>query len=951
MSHPSRSVEPSGRDLVADAAPRVPPPSWLWRPIRNWCWTAYAILILAAVPDYVVQYWFNQSLGFQTLFWTNVGMQALLFVAYGALTLMAIVTPMRLFAVSSTLKNAASHIALWVGLFAGWRAASHYHEFLLAVYGVPFGQTDPAFGHDVGFYVYWLPVLRHLVAGATYALLLSIVSTLVARYEQMRANGVFARTDLQFWAKASLFCPPYLKWLLDAEGLVVAVFLFVLRYGLLFRDNEAAGVRVGAQYLDLVGMFSTVNYIYLSIGVELALCYLLSVWMSAVHDKYGWILEQPERLAPPDRATRDVGAPRLVRAAVYCLALDLAFFVSVVVRDHVFVKPNEPWIQREFITRHIDATIKGYRLGQVKTVEWNLPEQPYDPDQLLASKTLQNAPFLPSWVANLEEPPDVQHLERLSLSDSLMVYGPMLQIFNQQQSLRPYYQLTNVDGVRYTVNGEKKMFVSAVRELPSLAFLGPKEWLRYWGSAALMFTHGYGMVMSPANQIDELGNPVYVSSDVPPKVTDPVFEHEPRIYFGEGAKDDYVLTNVRGQKEFDHVTPQFRREFAMPPDVPSGIRMDSYWKRFIFAVHTKDLTAFLFSRYIDHDQTRVHIRRTPMIRASNLAPFLFLDSNTYAFIADKKVMWMTNGLTTTDMYPYAFREVLGDKADERAVHQFPERTINYAEDSVKVVMDAYSGQITLYKMSDDPIVSTWARIYPDLFRPASEMPGPVKAQLTYPLQWFHVQFDDIYKRYHQQDWIQFYNVEDLWDDADEVIGSVGRGLKGFGSTDQSTFSFEGHPMLIDPADLPADARVGTPGTLEYTMVWPFTPEGQRNLRAYIIVFQDPEHYGQLVNLRIPQGRFVPGPEQIESYIDNDRPVHQQVTMWIRHASEVIRGHMVVLPVMGDLMYIETIWVNSTQNELPQLKLFAVRYHGRVTSGLTLEEAIQKQRLVFSHVGS
>ena len=154
-----------------------------------------------------------------------------------------------------------------------------------------------------------------------------------------------------------------------------------------------------------------------------------------------------------------------------------------------------------------------------------------------------------------------------------------------------------------------------MRELPSLAFLGPKEWLRYWGSAALMFTHGYGLVMSPVNEVDELGNPMYVSDSIPPRVADPLLAHEPRIYFGEGAKDDYVLTNVRNLKEFDHATAQSREEIAMPADLKAGIRVDSIWKRIMFAVHTSDLTAFLFSHYIDHEQTRVHIRRTPMIRA------------------------------------------------------------------------------------------------------------------------------------------------------------------------------------------------------------------------------------------------------------------------------------------------------------------------------------------------
>lgn len=944
------AVKRAAWDFGPDFEPHVPTPAKLWLPVRNWFWVTYIILILAAIPDYFIQYWFNTSLGFHTIFFTNLKMQIYLFLVYGALVFVGITYPMKLYAQSPTLKKATFHFGVWIGIFAGWRAAHYYLDFLEAFHGVPFGKVDPAFGHDIGFYVYWLPIIRLVVNGLLWALILSTTATIIARYDEMHCKGTYTRKDVSFWAKASLFCPPWMRFLWDAEGYVVAVFLFMLRYWLLFKDNEEAGVRIGAQYLDLTGLFSTVNYIYVSIVVELALCFLLGVWMKRIHAKYGWILKEPDRKTPPEGTLENVDSWKLEKVAIYFLAVDFLFFAGLVIRDHVFVKPNEPWIQVPFIQRHMDATIAGYRLESVKPVEWNLPKDPMNPNDLLASKTLQNAPFLPTWVAYLEEPPDVQHLERLALSDSLMVYGPMLQIFNQVQALRPYYQFTNVDGVRYTVNGEKKMYVSAVRELPSLAFLGPKEWLRYWGSAALMFTHGFGLVMSPVNQIDELGNPTYVSYDVPPKVTNPIFEHEPRIYFGEGAKDDYVLTNVRNLKEFDHATEQFRTEFAMPKDLKAGIPVDSVLKRIMFAFNTKDLTAFLFSQYIDEDQTRVHIRRTPMIRAESIAPFLFLDSNNYAFISDKKVYWMVNGLTTTDKYPYAFREMLGDKADERAVYQFPERQTNYAEDSVKIVMDAYSGELTFYQMSNDPIVSTWANVYPDLFRPASEMPAGVKAQLTYPLQWFHIQFDDIYKRYHQKDPIQFYNVEDIWDDADEVLGSIGRGLKGFGSTDQSTFSYEGHPMLIDPADLPAGVGIGTPGKLEYTMVWPFTPEGNRNLRAYILVFQDPENYGKLVSLQIPQGEFVPGPEQIESYIDNDRPVHQQVTMWIRHASEVIRGHMVVLPVKGDLMYIETIWVNSTQNELPQLKLFAIRYHGRITSGTTLKEAVEKQHLVMGTEG-
>ena len=225
------------------------------------------------------------------------------------------------------------------------------------------------------------------------------------------------------------------------------------------------------------------------------------------------------------------------------------------------------------------------------------------------------------------------------------------------------------------------------------------------------------------------------------------------------------------------------------------------------------------------------------------------------------------------------------------------------------------------------------------------MPEAVRAQLTYPLQWFHIQFDDIYKRYHQQHPIEFFNAEDLWDDADETVGSIGQGLTGFGTGDQATFSYEGYNVLLDPADLPPGVDLGEPGDLQYAMLMPFTPEATRNLRALIVALQDPENYGRLISLQIPQGMFVPGPEQVDAYIDNDRPVHQQVTMWIRHAAEVMRGSTLLLPVAGDLLYVETIWVNSIQNELPQLKLFAVRYRDRITSGPTLEDAIRQRELI------
>jgi hypothetical protein len=936
----------TGIGTISGLLPFIPQPRVLWRSFSLWIWVVYGLIIANAVPDYFVQYWFNQSLGYQSVFWTNVRMQVFLFAIYGIAVAASIYIPVRLHAVSRVLRKSAIHFGIWIGMFAGWLVTQYYKQFLLAFNGIPFGKTDPVFGKDIGFYVYTLPTLRISLAAFEIMMMLGAVAFLVARSNELSSQHLLQKPRIRIGTKVCLFLSPlYARVLLYCFGVVAVVHTYLGRYGLLLKNNEDSGVRTGADYLDLTRVFSSLNRIYLATIVVAALTLTAAIFFQRVSKCYGRITSNsnPKDLPPAGQATRLLRAPLMIGAGL--LVLLVCFSLCVLIRDSIAVMPNEPYIQLEYINRHIEATNRAYRLDKIEVHEWVLPEEPLLPETLLASKTLQNVPYMPTWVSYLEEPPDLHHYDRINVSDSTMVFGPMLQIYQQQQQLRPYYDFLSVDGVRYKVDGQKRMFVSAVRELPSLAFVGRQEWLQYWGSAALLLTHGMGLVMSPANRVDEMGSPEYVVKDVPPKGTHPAFDHEPRIYFGEGAKDDYVLTNIKYLKEFDYATEQGRREFAFPEGLIDGLSVSSIFRRVILALHTKDVTAFLFSRYIDHKKTRVHIRRTPVTRVSSIAPFLFLDSNVYAFIADKKVLWMINGLTTSKEYPYSFREVLGDKADERAVEKFPEKIINYAEDSVKITIDAYSGKVHFYKIADDPVVNTWAKIYDDLFEPISAMPEEVKAQLTYPLQWFHIQFDDIYKRYHQKHPIEFYNVEDLWDDADEVIGSLGRGLTGFGTGDQLTFSSEGRNILLDPADLPDGIDGGNSGELKYVMLMPFTPEGARNLRSLIIAFQDPEDYGRLINLRIPQGVFVPGPEQNDAYVCNDRPVHQQVTMWIRHASEVIRGGTFLLPIGGDLLYLETVWSNSLQNESPQLKIFAVRYHDLITSGPTLEEAILNRNLV------
>jgi len=918
--------------------PAIPGSARLWKSVSFWISIAYALLILRAVPKIVVDYWFMKHLDFQSVFWTNFSVHFFLFAVSLLLFFLSIYLPIRMVAVTPTLRRAGVHLGLWAGILAGWMMTFAYQKYLLAFNAGSFASLDPVFGKDVGFYVFTLPAVRTSLNFLLALSVTGVVFSMIARINQIRAQGLFEQRETGLQNKFGLMITNPFNFFMLIFGLTMTARTYFSRYGLLFKDNAESGVRTGAEFLDVSGLFSTLNMINLSVLLELGILATVGITLYRLMKSSRIVTsrKEPER----DKIARSGFSLRMpARIVLGLLAIDLVFFLGVALRNHLAVAPNEPTVQIPYIERHIAATLAGYQLEGIKTVDWRPPEKTLETAEIVGSKTVQNAPILPTWVSHLEEPPDIQHFERVQAAGGTMIYGPILQLYEQEQQLRPYYKFLSVDGVRYIVDGEKKMYASAVRELPSVGMQGPKEWLRYWGSSALMYTHGMGLVMSPANQINDEGGPIYVLNDVPPQAAHPVFEAEPRIYFGEGAKDDYILTNIRYLKEFDHATKQFREENVFPLEIESGIPMNSFFKRVVFALHTMDINAFLFSRFIDSDRTRIHLYRTPVQRIRKIAPFLFLDSNPYAFIAEKKILWLMNGLTTTANFPYSFREILGDKADERAVEEIPERLINYAEDSVKICMDAYTGRVSFFKIADSPIIDAWERIYARLFKPDSSMPEGVRAQLTYPLQWLHIQFDDIYKRYHQKHPIEFYNVEDLWDDADEVLGSLGAGLTEFGTGDQMTFSYEGNNILLDPADLPEGADIGQPGELQYVLMMPFTPEGAPNLRSLVIALQDPGRYGELLNLRIPQGVFVPGPEQADTSIDNDAQVNQQITLWIRHGSEVVRGHTLLLPVKGDLIYVEPLWIISLQNRLPQLKLFSVVYRNRTTMAVSLEEAL------------
>ena len=291
---------------------------------------------------------------------------------------------------------------------------------------------------------------------------------------------------------------------------------------------------------------------------------------------------------------------------------------------------------------------------------------------------------------------------------------------------------------------------------------------------------------------------------------------------------------------------------------------------------------------------------------------------------------MVNALTTSNDYPYSMHGELGDKSDERSPFPTENLWANYVEDSVKASVDAYTGEINFFKISDGPVIETWASIYPGLFKPETEMSDGIRAQLTYPVHLFHVVFDDLYIFYHMKDPMYFFNQEDMWDDGDEVLGPI------MDSGKSITFSIEPYPLLLETG---VGGKPRSSEDPQYSMVMVFTPERALNLRAIPVVYQDWPDYGKRFVLTIPKGMYFMGPEQADAAIDQDPEISQRFAWWTRQGMEVIRGHTTLVPIGNEILYVEPIFLRSQQNPLTQLKRVIVVFREQVAMAETLEAAL------------
>ncbi len=569
---------------------------------------------------------------------------------------------------------------------------------------------------------------------------------------------------------------------------------------------------------------------------------------------------------------------RLVAAVIpaigcFLVVQTIGWYVS-----NFIVKPNQLDRERSYIEWNIASTRRAWDLDRVIQQEFPAETTPDAADPANNQATLKNI-RLWDWRA---------------LQDTL----------RQIQEIRTYYDFPDIDIDRYTINGELREVMLAARELNVDKL---PESSRNWINEKLIYTHGYGLTMNPVNGFTPEGLPTLYMSNMPVESTVPgLAVARPEIYFGELTNTDvYVKTR---QQEFNY--PQGQSNNLTSYQGSGGIVLGGLLRRVLIAADRGDLGKLPFSDDIT-PQSRLLMRRNLLSRVRTLAPFLSWDADPYIVIGDDgRLYWMLDAFTTSDGYPYSSHYPFGDG------------TINYMRNSVKVVIDAYSGATTFYVFdAKDPIITAWRSIFPSLFRDAAAMPADLRRHVRYPQLLLEEQAA-VFGLYHMSDSAVFYNREDLWTVASEL------GLSGSG--DQQTQTMEPNYVLMK---LPGESAV------EFVEILPFTPANRNNLIGWIAGRSDGANYGNAIVYDFPKTKLVDGPMQIEARIDQNAQLSGQLTLWNQQGSHVRRGTLLVIPCGRALLYAEPIYLQAQQSPMPELRLVVLALQDRLAYGPTFESAM------------
>jgi uncharacterized membrane protein (UPF0182 family) len=788
---------------------------------------------------------------------------------------------------------ALAAIVIIIGLITGAAASGRWQTWLLWRNGQHFGIKDPQFHRDVSYFAFTYPMQRFVLGMLFGMIAVSLIATLITAYLY---GSLRLQTPGPKWTPAGRV---HVSVLLGVFVLLKAFAYWLDRYGLAFSDR---GIVTGPSYTDVHAVLPA-KTILVFVAIICALLFFANIYTR------NWLL------------------PAVAFGLMVISALVIGGAYPALVQQFK-VKPSAQDLEAPYIERNIQQTQVAYGIGPNNVTT----------EQYAGVSTLTPA----------------QQRDAVAKDVQLRVLDPNVvsQTFEQLQQQRSFYAFEDsLDVDRYPLgkNGALTDVVIGTRNI-SLAGLQPSQ--RNWINDHLVYTHGYGVVAAQADSAQSDGSPDFVESDLPPtgaiSQEQPDATFQPRIYFGDGAPNYSIVGAPPGTRP---------RELDLPNDTAAGqtnttytggggVPIGSFFKQLLYAWKFKDKN-ILLSSGVNSDSRILYIR-DPRARVAKVAPWLTLDGDPYPVVVDGQVLWVVDGYTTTDGFPYSEQESLGSSTKTslntttQAVAAQRNTQINYIRNSVKATVNAYTGAVNLYEWDQtpstadptatpDPVLKTWEKAFPGVVQPQSDMPAALIPHLRYPEDLFNIQ-RTLIAHYHVTDPRSFYNGTEFWNVPYDPTLDGG----------ESTVPQPSYYMTMSP-----DGGTTPP---VFSLTSPLVSLTRRNLTAYLSVDSQPgPDYGKFTLLTLPANAGLAGPGQVQNELDSNTTISPQLTLLSSGGSEIIKGNLLTVPVAGSMVYVEPLYVQASGGQtFPVLRKFLVYSDGNAAYESTLDAALNE---VFGVKGS
>ena len=760
-------------------------------------------------------------------------------------------------------------VAVLVGLFAGGAAAGQVETFLAWRHSSSFGVTDPRFGLDIGFFVFDYPWWRFVLSFLFTALVFAAIIAAAVHYI---TGGLRFTGPLRGGSAAA---QAHLSVLVGLAVLIKGVSYWFDQYGLEIANTTLGGD--GFTGINYTADNATVNAKVI-LSVIAGLCALL-FFANAVLRR--WVI--------PTIALTLLVLSSIVLGIVYPGAV-----------QYFSVRPDEPDKERDYIARNIAATRAAYGIDKVEITDYS-------------ARTAATAGQLRS---------DAEALPGIRLIDPAVI-SPA---YEQLQQVRGYYQFApTLDVDRYTIDGVETDAVVAVREMDTTGIEGQN-----WNNLKTVYTHGYGLVAAYGNKRQAGGEPEWIVRDIPP--TGKLDEHEPRIYFGEIQTGYSIVGAPEGSTPIELDTPgggDSGNPTTYTYKGKGGVDIGGLWHRLLYAAKFADVNILLSDRV--NEDSKIIYDRTPRERVQKAAPWLSVDGDPYPAVVGGRIVWIVDGYTTSNSYPYSQRVGLNAVTSDSQTTQGtnvvaqPDTNINYIRNSVKAVVDAYDGSVKLYAWDEtDPVLQTWTKAFPDTVLPKSDISAELRAHLRYPQDMYKVQ-RSILGRYHMTDPYNWYLQSGLWEVPNDPVSGANSNAK----------------------QTPYYLSVKWPGDENpiFSLTSVYVPRGRQNLAAFMAVNADAssESYGQLRVLRMSDTTQIDGPGQTANAMVTNETVAERLRPFQQGTAQAEYGNLLTLPVGGGLLYVQPVYTQrqGSSGSYPALRFVLARFGQQVGIGDTLQQALDQ----------